>query len=166
MCGDLQDSGKLCSPDNVEEHLVAGRTLKTACGEQCTMRTSSGVNAWDGWERTSSLIDFVIVRRVAAVGVSEATSDGRTTWKANGTGSSSFKQPMQAEVSHDLTLYSEAKRRTWVFSLFTSTSNPSLEMSAGRLTAGARACPSSSDTNWTMMFGVGLGGSGSGSGTP
>ena len=34
-------------PDNVDEHLVAGRTLNTAWGAQRTTNTSSGVNAFD-----------------------------------------------------------------------------------------------------------------------
>jgi len=35
-------------PESVEEHLVAGRTRKTLCGEQCTTIVSSGVNFPEG----------------------------------------------------------------------------------------------------------------------
>lgn len=54
---DAHSMGDVC-PDNVEEQRVAGRTRNTACGEQRTMKTSSGVNAWEGWARMSSSIDF------------------------------------------------------------------------------------------------------------
>ena len=74
-------------PDNVEEHLVAGRTLNTAWGAQWITKTSSGVNACDGCDSTSSSIDFVIAIRVGAPGV--CASAGRGIWNANGTGSSS-----------------------------------------------------------------------------
>ena len=55
---------------------------------------------------------------------------------------------------------------TWVLSLFTKASSPSLETLEGRFTAGASGFPSSSDTNWTTMLGEGFGTSGAGSGTP
>lgn len=50
--------------------------------------------------------------------------------------------------------------------MLTKTSKPSLETSAGKLTAGANGFPSSSETNWTRIFGDCDGGSGMGSGTP
>lgn len=75
-------------PDRVEEHLVAGRTLKTACGEQWTTKTSSGVNAWEECDRTSSSIDF---DTTILVGFPvDSISGGKVTWKENGTGSSSW----------------------------------------------------------------------------
>ena len=55
---------------------------------------------------------------------------------------------------------------TFELSLLTKTSRPSLEMLAGKLTAGASGFPSSSDTNWTTTLGEGATGSGSGCGTP
>ena len=58
------------------------------------------------------------------------------------------------------------KQHTLVLSLLTRASKPSLDTFAGKLTAGASDLPSSSETNWTITFGVGLGASGSGSGTP
>jgi hypothetical protein len=75
------------TPESVEEHLVAGRTLNTDCGEQCTTKMSSGENAWDGCESTSASIDFEMT--ILAWNCDVFLSSGRETWKANGTGSSS-----------------------------------------------------------------------------
>jgi hypothetical protein len=50
-----------------------------------------------------------------------------------------------------------AIKLTWVLSLFTNASSPSLETLEGKFTAGASGFPSSSDTNWTTMLGEGLG---------
>lgn len=78
----------MCVPDSVEEHLVAGLTRNTACGEQYTTKTSSGVNDCDGCDSTSSCIDFEITIRVGAPGAAVG-SVGSAIWNANGTGSSS-----------------------------------------------------------------------------
>ena len=50
--------------------------------------TSSGVNACEGCDSTSSSIDFDIAIRVAAPGV--CASPGSAMWNAKGTGSSSY----------------------------------------------------------------------------
>ena len=157
---DAQRMGELC-PVSVDEHLVAGRTLKTACGAQWITKTSSGVNAWEECERTSSSMEFEIAIRVGAPGV--VASAGKGMWNANGTGSSSCCTHLQHGESGVLWL---AITPTLVFSLFTIASSPSRETFAGRLTAGARGCPSSSLTNCTTMCGDGFGASGSGAGTP
>jgi hypothetical protein len=56
--------------------------------------------------------------------------------------------------------------RTFDVSLFTKLCKSSRETLAGRLTAGAKADPSSSDTNWTTTFGDCSTGTFSGSGMP
>lgn len=60
----------------------------------------------------------------------------------------------------------DISQHTCLLSLFTRASNPSRETFAGILTAGASCRPSSSETNWTTMLGVGSGASFSGSWTP
>lgn len=84
--------GEVC-PESVDEHRVAGRTLKTACGEQWITKTSSDVKACEGCERTSSSMDFAIAIRVGAPGV--VASAGSAMWNANGTGSSSYYTDLQ-----------------------------------------------------------------------
>lgn len=74
------------SPESVEEHRVAGRTLNTACGEQCTTIMSSCENAFDGCLRTSCCNELLITTRVGAFG--SVLDGGSITWNANGTGSS------------------------------------------------------------------------------
>ncbi len=56
--------------------------------------------------------------------------------------------------------------RTFDVSLFTKPCKSSRETLAGKLTAGAKAEPSSSDTNWTTTFGDCSTGTCSGSGMP
>jgi hypothetical protein len=70
-------------------------------------------------------------------------SAGSATWNWKGTGSSAFD-----------------------VSLFTKLCKSSRETLAGKLTAGAKAEPSSSDTNWTTTFGDCSTGIFSGSGMP
>jgi hypothetical protein len=53
-------------PESVEEHLVAGRTLNTDCGEQCTTNISSVEKASDECESTSASIDFEMTILVGA----------------------------------------------------------------------------------------------------
>lgn len=55
---------------------------------------------------------------------------------------------------------------TFVFSLLTNVSSPSLVTFAGKLIAGASGSPFSSDTNCTTILGEGFGSSGTGSGIP
>jgi len=75
-------------PESVEEHLVAGRTRKTLCGEQCTTIVSSGVNFPEGWFSTSASMDLVTTIREGLTWP-DFTSSGRATWKEKGTGPSS-----------------------------------------------------------------------------
>lgn len=144
-------------PGSVDEHLVAGLTLNTAWGEQWIIKTSSGVKASDGCRRTSSSIDFDITSLVGAP--ASTASAGSAMWKENGTGSSSYE-------SSKLMYQPSGDRHTRGFSLFSKASRPSLETFAGIFTAGAKAVPSSSETNWTTMFGQGAGSSGTGSAIP
>jgi hypothetical protein len=81
---------------------------------------------------------------------------GPSMWNAKGVGS---------ENRNYYSSFSKLRLGPTV-NLLTRTSKPSLDTSAGRLTAGANAEPSSSDTNWTRIFPTGFLGSGSGSGTP
>ena len=60
--------------------------------------TSSGVNACDGCERTSSSIDFDIAIRVGAPDV--CASAGSAMWKENGTGSSSYNCVNNSQREH------------------------------------------------------------------
>jgi len=76
-------------PDSVEEHLVAGRTRKTLCGEQCTTIVSSGVNFPEGWFSTSASMDLVTTIREGLIWPVFTSSSGRATWKEKGTGPSS-----------------------------------------------------------------------------
>lgn len=75
-------------PESVDEHLVAGRTLNTLCGEQYTTKTSSVVNESDGWSRISFSSELEITILVGAPGLLSGPS-GKATWNENGTGSSS-----------------------------------------------------------------------------
>lgn len=74
----------------MDEHRVAGRTLNTDWGEQCTTKISSSVNAWVGWESTSASMDLDMTIRVLAPGV--AASSGSDIWNEKGTGSSSYER--------------------------------------------------------------------------
>lgn len=56
--------------------------------------------------------------------------------------------------------------QTFAVNLLTKPCKSSLETFAGRFTAGASGVPSSSETNWTTIFGEGATGTGSGSGIP
>lgn len=144
-------------PDNVEEHRVAGLTRNTDCGEQRTTNTSSSVKAWVERESTSASMDFEITILVGAP--REAASTGNVIWNENGTGSSSY-QYKKFEKKFDR---GDHVWRTLLLSLLTKASKPSLDMFAGKFTAGAIGLPSSSETNWTTMLGDGLAISGSGS---
>jgi hypothetical protein len=65
QCDGLWSEGKGYIPESVLEHLVAGRTLNTLCGEQCTTNICSALNScpFNGWASTSSWIDFDIAIR-------------------------------------------------------------------------------------------------------
>jgi hypothetical protein len=55
----IDRKGKLSdAPERVEEHLVAGRTLKMDWGEQYMTNTSSVLNAPVGWDKRSACMDF------------------------------------------------------------------------------------------------------------
>lgn len=87
MIGGGQNHKTENAPDKVEEQRVAGRTLNTACGEQWITKISSGEKAWDGWFRTSWLMEFDMT---SLAGAPDAIASSEASiWNRNGTGSSS-----------------------------------------------------------------------------